>query len=311
VKTLVLGGYGAVGARVCATLRAAGHDAIAAGRDPVRADRVVDLRDERAYRRALSDVAVVVNASGTEDPSLVEIAARRGVAFVDITATMDYIRAVEALDPPAPVLLSVGLAPGLTNLLAAAVHVRAPGPIDIALLLGSGERHGAAGTDWAYHLLGRQFTDTATSRPIRNYTQSRVFQLPGGGSRRLYRADYSDQHVLTRDLKAPVRTYFGLDSRIATLALALMTWVPTASQAARRLHVPGTDHWIALAVGSDGTTRWAEGDGQSQATATMTASAVQLVAVLSPGVHHLHEVMALADIRPEGGIRIGLDAHDA
>lgn len=195
----------------------------------MRADRVVDLRDERAYRRALSDVAVVVNASGTEDPSLVEIAARRGVAFVDITATMDYIRAVEALDPPAPVLLSVGLAPGLTNLLAAAVHVRAPGPIDIALLLGSGERHGAAGTDWAYHLLGRQFTDTATSRPIRNYTQSRVFQLPGGGSRRLYRADYSDQHVLTRDLKAPVRTYFGLDSRIATLALALMTWVPTAS----------------------------------------------------------------------------------
>jgi hypothetical protein len=48
----------------------------------------------------------------------------------------------------------------------------------------------------------------------------------GWGRRRLYRTDFSDQHSLTRDLGVPVRTYFGLDSRLATGALAALTWAP-------------------------------------------------------------------------------------
>jgi len=47
MTVLVLGGYGAVGARIVAELRHEGTEAIAAGRDPLRADRVVDLRDRR------------------------------------------------------------------------------------------------------------------------------------------------------------------------------------------------------------------------------------------------------------------------
>jgi saccharopine dehydrogenase-like NADP-dependent oxidoreductase len=132
MRALILGGYGAVGARVCAALRARGHDAIAAGRDAARADRVLDVGDERAYQEAVADVDVVVNASGAENPALAGAATERHVAFVDITATMGYILALERLDPTAPVLLSVGLAPGLTNLLAATVHTAVPGPVDIA-----------------------------------------------------------------------------------------------------------------------------------------------------------------------------------
>ena len=265
MKVLVLGGYGAVGARIVAQLRTTGDVALAAGRDPARADRVVDLREgaSSALRAALTDVDVIVNAAGLENPALAMLIAGRGIPFVDITASTGYVAALERLDPPEPLLVSVGLAPGLTNLLAVAVHATAPGPVDVVLMLGAGERHGAAATRWSYGLLGRRLRDPADGK-IRNYTRPRHFDLPGYRRRRLYRTDFSDQHVLTRDLGVPVRTYFGLDSRLATAALAVLTWVPGASRAPQGLHLPGTDRWLALARASNGTTRWAHGWVQSQ-----------------------------------------------
>lgn len=122
MQILVLGGYGAVGARVVAELRAQGEVALTAGRDPRRADRVVDLRDSSSYRAALAGIDIVVNAAGVEDPILATLATDHGAAFVDVTATTDYVAALDRLHPSAPVLISVGLVPGLTNLLAAAVH---------------------------------------------------------------------------------------------------------------------------------------------------------------------------------------------
>lgn len=304
ISALVLGGYGAVGARIVAQLRASGEVAFAAGRDAARADRVIDLRQASAgtLRAALADVDVVVNAAGLEDPSLVAWLAGHGVAVVDITATTGYVAALERLDLPQPVLLSVGLAPGLTNLLATAVHATAPGPVDLAVLLGAGERHGAAAAAWSYGLLARRFPDPGTGSLVRNYTRPRPFDLPGHGRRWLYRADFSDQHTLTRDLGVPVRTYFGLDSRLATTALATLTWVPGASQAPQGLHLPGTDRWLALARGRDGTTRWASGRVQSHATAVLAAIAARVVARLPPGVHHLHDVLTLADVPTGRGI---------
>jgi hypothetical protein len=60
-------------------------------------------------------------------------------------------------------------------------------------------------------------------RLVRNYTRPRRFDLPGQGRRRLCRADFADQHALSRDLAVPVRTYFGVDSRLATALLAGLT----------------------------------------------------------------------------------------
>jgi saccharopine dehydrogenase-like NADP-dependent oxidoreductase len=308
MRALVLGGYGVSGAPAVEMLRAGGDSAVAAGRDPARADRVIDLRapDRAAFVDALDDVDVVVNAAGGEDPGLVAAAANRGVAFVDITATRSYVAAIERLAPRAPVLLSVGLAPGLTNLLAAAVHEATPGRqgIDIALVVGAGERHGAAGVAWSFGLLGRRFADPATGRRVRNYTRPRRFELPGLGRRRLYRADFSDQHVLTRDLGVGVRTYFGLDSRAATATLATLTWLPGGSHAPQGLHLPGGDRWQALARSEDGTTRWAQGRLQSHATAVLAAAAARRAVELPAGVHHLHQVMGLADIPGDSGIEI-------
>jgi hypothetical protein len=308
VRALVLGGYGASGSPAVEMLRAGGDQADAAGRDPARADRVIDLSspDPAAFAAALGDVDVVVNAAGIEDTALVVAAADRGVAFVDITATTSYVAAVEALAPAAPVVLSVGLAPGLTNLLAAAVRDAWPGTqaIDIALAVGAGERHGAAGVAWSFGLLGRRFPDPATGTPVRNYTQPCRFRLPGLGTRRLYRADFSDQHVLTRDLGVPVRTYFGLDSRAATATLATLTWVPGGSHAPGGLRLPGGDRWVALARSDDGRSWWAHGRRQSHATAAIAVAAARQAAELPAGVHHLHRVMGLADLPAGAGIEV-------
>lgn len=61
----------------------------------------------------------VVNYAGVEDIRLAEICARRGTVYVDISASSDHVRALERI--PGPVLLGVGLAPGLSTLLAAVV----------------------------------------------------------------------------------------------------------------------------------------------------------------------------------------------
>ena len=87
MRALVLGGYGAVGARIVAQLRSGGDVAIAAGRDPARADRVVNLADAGTLRAALSDVDVVVNAAGVEDPAVAALITGYGAALVDITAS--------------------------------------------------------------------------------------------------------------------------------------------------------------------------------------------------------------------------------
>jgi hypothetical protein len=102
MRVLVLGGYGAVGARVVAGLRSGGDVAVSAGRDPARADLVVDVSagPGEAFRAALDNVDVVVNACGAEDPDLVVAAAQRSVAFVDITGTFCRTRIKSGWSPP-------------------------------------------------------------------------------------------------------------------------------------------------------------------------------------------------------------------
>ncbi|WP_174189932.1 saccharopine dehydrogenase [Nocardia barduliensis] len=305
MRVLVLGGYGAVGRYLVAELWRGGDTALAAGRDPARADVTIDLGEPglQSYQRALDGIDVVVNTSGFECSRLAELAADHGSAFVDVTASTEYVALLERTLLSRPAIVSVGLAPGLTNLLAAAVHAQSPGPIEIAVLLGAGERHGAAATEWSYRLLGRKFRDG--NEFVRNYTRPRLFTLPGHRRRRLFRTDFSDQHVLTRDLGVPVRTYFALDSRIATTALSLATWIPGAAGMPRGLHFPGTDEWMVLARARSGRAHWARGHSQSRATALLAVPAIRAATGLAPGVHHLHNVMNLADLPADSGIEIG------
>ncbi|RDI48904.1 NAD-dependent epimerase/dehydratase family protein [Nocardia mexicana] len=273
MSVLVLGGYGAVGAHLVRLLRAEGITALAAGRDPARADRVVDLGVPGGLETALSGISVVVNCAGVEDVRVVEECARRGVTFIEISATSEYVRALEHI--AGPVVLGVGLAPGLTTLLAVDALSACPGPVDILVGLGSGEQHGPAATAWTYRLLGQRFPDPGGTL-VRNFTRPARFTIPPAAGYRSFpalRADFADQHRLTREFGVPVRTYLRLDSRLATAGLAGLTWAPPL-RALGPPRMPGTDRWVVLARTSDGTARWATGRGQSLATAAVAAATV-------------------------------------
>ncbi|WP_199732181.1 NAD-dependent epimerase/dehydratase family protein [Cellulomonas triticagri] len=300
LRVLVLGGYGAVGRHAVTTLRALGHHPVTAGRDATRADLRLDLTDLPAVASAAAEVDVVVNAAGAEDAHLVTAVTRAGAAFVDISATGAYLERVERLAVDAPVVLSVGIAPGLTNLLAHAAVRDAPdatGPLDLAVVLGAGEAHGAAATAWSLGLLGRRYPDTVgpAGATVRNYTRGATFDLPGG-RRRLHRADFSDQHTLTRTLGRPVRTYFGTDTRFATTALALLTWAPPIGRLAGRAHLPGSEDWVLQVRDAAGPHLTATGTGQSHATGVLAAHAAALAAHAPAGVHHLPDLTTLEEL---------------
>ncbi|MFI5500244.1 NAD-dependent epimerase/dehydratase family protein [Nocardia asteroides] len=307
MSVLVLGGYGAVGTHLVRLLRAQGIPVITAGRDPARADRVVDVTAPDRIGEALAGVATVVNCAGTEDSRLADVCAERGIVFVEISATTEYVRDLEFVD--GPVVLGVGLAPGLTTLLAVELIEREQAPVDIMVGLGSGEHHGAAATAWTYRLLGRRFAD-ADGTMIRNFTVPARFPIPehaGYPPFPALRADFADQHRLTREFSVPVRSYLRLDSRLATAGLATLTWAPALRALAPR-RMPGTDRWVIVARSAGGQARSATGRGQSLATAAIAAAVVREVArrpIAAPTwIHEIFEIEALRREVEAAGIRL-------
>ncbi|MDO3646223.1 NAD-dependent epimerase/dehydratase family protein [Nocardia mangyaensis] len=308
MNVLVLGGYGAVGAHLVQLLRAQGISALAAGRDAARADRAVDATTPDGFAAALSGVTTVVNCAGVEDIRVAEECVRRGIAFVEISATSDYVRALEHVR--GPVLLGVGLAPGLTTLLAVDAFASDPGPIDIMIGLGSGEHHGPAATAWTYQLLGQRFPDP-DGADIRNFTRPARFTIPEKARYKPFpavRADFADQHRLTDELAVPIRSYLRLDSRLATAGLAALTWIPALRGVAPR-HMPGSDRWVVLARSANNSDRWATGRGQSLATATVAAATVRELArrqITSPTwIHELLDLDTLRNDLSTTGIEFG------
>lgn len=298
VKVLVLGGYGAVGRHITDRLRSDGITALAAGRDPSRADLIVDLADLGSYGRALDGIDVVVNSSGAEDVRLAQIAANRSIPFVDISATSAYTRELERI--AGPVLIGVGIAPGLSGVLARESFSVDADEIDIAVGLGAGEKHGAAATEWTYGLLGRQFHDP-DGTTITNFTRGKSIDFPAESGYRRFaslRADFADQHRLTRELGIPVRTYLRLDSRVMTLGLAALTRMPWAARLSPST-MPGGDRWAIVARGNNGRSAWATGREQSVATAAVaawSASALAAGDIELRAASWMHSVATLRDL---------------
>ncbi|AEF39024.1 NAD-dependent epimerase/dehydratase family protein [Hoyosella subflava] len=302
-NVLVFGGYGAVGTSVTRLLRERGHSVRTAGRDANRADMALDITDPSSAAAAAKGADLVINATGSEDPELASAVTEPGAAFADITATSSYVDALSARRFQAPVLVSVGIAPGLTSLLAAQMHRKYPGAIDIIVALGAGEHHGAAATEWTARLVGSRFPDHGAL--VRNFSAPVTVEVPGYGKRRVYRADFSDQHILSREFKTPVRSYFMLDSRLATFALAMLTRLPWAPKLPSAKPLPGTtDRWLVLARSHLGAISYMSGRGQSHATATVTASVADFTERLQPGLQHLHHVVSLNEMAQATGYKV-------
>ncbi len=162
----LVGGYGDVGQKTAAHLIAASDlSVVVAGRNRQKAQRVANILGSRA-RAVVIDVvkpdasscfpagSVVVNFVDNAPASFCQSTVVNGGIYLDISASPQYLKSLEdklvASEPTGLAVLSVGVAPGLTNILAAALVDRDPKTeqIDICIEMGLGRHHGRSATEW-------------------------------------------------------------------------------------------------------------------------------------------------------------------
>jgi hypothetical protein len=322
-RVAVLGAYGAVGRRLLADATRLGHIVTAVGRDEERLRavagqplhgqrlRVAGVDDAGRMRQIARAHDVVVNVTGRESVELAALVTDAGACFVDISAEPVYLDALAAMPAPRrPVLGGTGLAPGLTNILAAAV--RGTGPIGIGIIAGVAEDHGAAARDWIWRWAGRRVPGDGTAIV---YRTAQEFHVPGVGVRRLLRAAFGEERQLARSEGRAVTSWLGLDPPFATSFLSAAALFPCAVPFLDRLGgplarvLPSRNRWTVAIQDGQRTAAWATGHSQSAATAIMTALSIGPVLSAQPGVWAAHELIKVADIQPAldaAGITIGM-----
>jgi saccharopine dehydrogenase (NAD+, L-lysine forming) len=335
-QILIVGGYGAVGRIIAAELgNLFPGSVVVAGRNGEKAralaaasnGRIQPLQMDvtRAHQtpEILDGVALVIICLDLPDTRFAEMCLRRGVHYVDITAEDPFLQQMEALDRIArdsgsTAVLSVGLTPGLSNLLAghAQAQFDAVEQLDIHVLLGLGENHGEAATRWTLQNLNAAYPilERGASRPVGSFTEAKAVRFPGAAGRyTAYRFNLADQHVLARTMDVPsVSSWLAFDPPWMTGLLAFLRWSGLSRLLQyRRLEDLGVRLTSAIRVGSDrfavqveaqGTANGRQrqrqfavtGQEQSRATGLAAAQvATQLHAKTFPGsVFHIEQVFA-------------------
>ncbi|SMO71932.1 saccharopine dehydrogenase family protein [Melghirimyces algeriensis] len=243
-QILVVGGYGHVGRLICEQLgkRYPGK-VIAAGRRLSQAEEFCKTTNGRVIPRELdttkplpSDlldkVKLVVMCLDQRNLDFVQACFANRVDYIDISANASFLSRVETLEAEAiknetTAVLSVGLAPGLTNLLAKYTtrYMDQTEAIDIYVLLGLGDQHGKAAIEWTIDHLDTSFYVYSNREKVKAETFDDGKTTDFGrdlGDRTGYRFNFSDQHSLPHTLKVPtVSTRLCLDSRTVTKIFAL------------------------------------------------------------------------------------------
>ena len=117
----VIGGYGSVGRATVAQLRAWGLGPIVvAGRDPTKADVMVDMNESATLERFCASLRLVVNCAASSSrirAMVADAAAANGVPYVDPGGDEPVYELLSGRAHAEPVVLSAGMLPGLTGLL--------------------------------------------------------------------------------------------------------------------------------------------------------------------------------------------------
>lgn len=305
-RILILGGYGAVGreAAIALVRHLPAASVIVAGRSPHTARPIpgttpmrVDAADSGGLARALNGVDTVLMCAERDNARVARACLERGVDYLDVSASHHVLAELAELDGlakrnDATAVLSVGLAPGVTNLLARHCLERgAAREVRIGVLLGSGEQHGPAALAWTLDGLGQ--LDGAW--PMR-------FPSPHG-VRTVHRFPFADQYTLPGTLGVPtVHTGLCVDSRVVTAMLAAAGRPRVArllrhprvrealSTLLSRVHLGGEGFAVTVRAGA--VTASFSGTRQSRATGLTAALLIRQLPTLPPGVAHIEQLVA-------------------
>lgn len=295
-RILVLGGYGAVGREAVAALRDwYDGELIIAGRNPRKGELRLDVSDRDALERAVSDVDVVLNCVERNNALIAELCLRQGVHFLDVTASPEILDQIEALEPLAQkstAVLSVGLAPGVTNLLAALCA----GPeTKVGLLIGGGEQHGRAALEWTIDGLA-QLGDSWSVRFPAPYGVRTVRRFPFSGP----------QTGLCLDSR-PLTALLGAGARPGVRRVLRSNAALTVLS---RIHV-GSDGF-AVVAGDGRSSASLTGRRQSRATGLVAALLIRRLGEFPPGVRHIEQLVDPSEFLAElasHGFRFEVDQY--
>lgn len=263
-KIIVVGGYGQVGRLIAERLAPRFPDrVVVAGRSLDKAaacaarigfgvtGRALDVISGKLSNQ-LEDVALVLVCLDQMNARFVEQCLSRGIDYLDVTANYEFMRQVSALDwlakrSGATAVFSVGVAPGLTNLIAAQAvkAMRRTNRIDVFVQLGLGDRHGNAAIVWMLDNIDATFDvrEAGQQLAVRSFGESRCIRFPGQRAlSTAYRFKFSDQQVLARTLYVPsVSTWMCFENRF-------WTWLFAAGVQAGLGQLMRKPSWRAAAV---------------------------------------------------------------
>ena len=338
-KILIIGGYGQVGRAVAERLaRIFPERVVIAGRSLKKARSAAAEIGDHVGARAidvlaageaapLEGVGLVLVCLDQESTHFVEECLARGISYVDISARSRFLSRVEHLDGLArenrsTALLSVGVSPGLTNLLAA--HARKKmervDRIDILVELGLGDHHGKTAVEWMLDNLDAEYElkQNGRTRLVRSFADSIDFQVPARRAKAAaYSFNLSDQHVLGRTLAVPVVSSWlrfsspvltWLVARASRMGLARLLriawWRRLALWLLTHVHVGANRCAVAVRAtgetkpGSETLTVWVIGGDEALMTAIVTVETVRQMLTGNPpaGVLHSDQVIALGPV---------------
>lgn len=235
-KIAIVGGHGQVGQEIVKELTRQGYSVVLMGRNlqkmrafaklfsPVLEQREVDLA-QAVMSEKLADLDMVIVCLDQTDTRFIEQCQNLGIDYLDISANSDFLKKVELLPVPkkSKRVIGLGLAPGVTNLAAAAYVKSEPSNQNIVIdvLLGIGDRHGESAVKWTFDQLNRTYKHPQWSQKTENFVYGRKTDFgPSFGKRRSANFDFADQHMLhATNPSRNYATYLGFDQNWLTALL--------------------------------------------------------------------------------------------
>jgi hypothetical protein len=318
---LVIGARGVLGHAVTRAFERAGWSVLRGSRRPTGdpRDRLVDLDRPDTVAAAIAEADVAVNA--VPDPALPaeEAVLERGGKVVNVAAPPAVAgRALRrrARNPRGTAVLNAGLAPGVTNLIAAELLAEHPeaDEIEIALTISMSGNSGRGGGAFLHRGLTTHARHDTTEIP---------FPEPFGPRRAVAFAEDEDGWLGAVACGRPVRTYVAFAERVPHHALLVMNRIGVMSLLPRVAFVTGrtkepahdsdepiAEHVAVLRGGRRLGTRTVRVDGDYRGTAAVSVVLANALrdGDVAAGCFDPDELFTLAELEPElaaGGIRVG------
>lgn len=338
-KILLVGGYGTVGKFILERL-IKNFDVIIVGRNNSKINSLcelypqkltglkLDINSDLIPKEVLESVSLVINCIDLSNIKVIEECFKQKVDYIDISATYDVIQQIEKLNSiaqlsQAKAVLSVGIAPGLTNLLAAYCKSKATKPLEkvnLSVLLGLGEAHGVAAINWTLETIASKYTIDLDGKQqeIKSFTRKITTNFPEQlGLRKAYAFNFPEQYVVRKTLGYKEATsWLCFDDKLSTDLTALLASLGIFTFIKGKIKDLLVKLFTLIHVGSEVFAVQADsydkqeelcfsatlmGFQEARITGLVAAKVAEMVVSGSYpyGVHHIEQLFTLDDFLPE------------